>query len=80
MGDWTLEATVQLTVGRGLPVQRKDTTPIDGTAAFVRRHGAEGERAGIWQEVRGAWLQITGATALQQEALLKELTVTTPSH
>ena len=80
VGDWTLEATVQLTVGKGLPVQLKDTTPIDGTSAFLRRHGAEGERAGIWQEIRGAWLQITGATALQQEALLKDLTVTAPSH
>ena len=79
MGDWTLEATVQLSVGKGLPVQLKDTTPIDGKSAFLRRHGAEGERAGIWSDVSGAWLQITGATALQQETLLKELTVTTPS-
>jgi hypothetical protein len=71
---------VQLTVGKGLPVQLKGTTPIEGKSAFLRRHGAEGERAGIWQEVRGAWLQITGATALQQEALLKALTVTPPSH
>ena len=80
MGDWTLEATVQLTVGKGVPIQLKGTVPIDGHAAALRRQGAEGERAGIWQRVRGAWLQITGATTLQQEALLNKLTVTTPAH
>ncbi|HME02407.1 MAG TPA: hypothetical protein VKG38_05185 [Solirubrobacteraceae bacterium] len=79
VGDWTLEATVQLTVGKGIPIQLKGTAPTDGHAALLRRDGAEGERAGIWQEVGGAWLQITGATALQQEALLKDLTVTTPA-
>jgi hypothetical protein len=80
MGDWTLEATVQLTVGKGVPIQLQGTAPIDGHAAVLRRQDAEGERAGIWQKVGGAWLQITGATALQQESLLKALTVTAPAH
>jgi len=80
MGDWTLEATVRLAVGKGLPSQLDGTTPIDGQAAVLRREGAEGERAGIWKKVGGAWLEITGATTLQQETLLNDLTVTAPSH
>jgi hypothetical protein len=80
MGDWTLEATVQLTAGKGLPAQLQGTTPIDGLTAFRRRQGAAGEDAGIWQKVGGAWLQITGATTLQQEALLEDLTVSAPAH
>jgi hypothetical protein len=80
IGDWMLEATVQLTVGKGLPIQLTGTTPIDGHRALLRRQDAEGERAGIWQKVGGAWLQITGATARQQEALLKQLTITAPAH
>jgi hypothetical protein len=80
MGDWTLEATVQITAGKGLPAQLQGTTPIDGLTAFRRRQGAAGEDGGIWQKVGGAWLQITGATTSQQEALLKDLTVSAPAH
>ncbi len=80
MGDWALEATVQLTAGKGLPAQLRGTVPIDGRAAVRRREGAAGEDAGIWQKVGGAWLQVTGATGPQQEALRKDLTVSAPAH
>jgi len=81
MGDWTLEATVELTVGKGLPAQLQFTAPIDAHAAALTRRGAEGEAAeGDWQKLRGAWLQITGATNRQRQALLEQLDITAPAH
>jgi hypothetical protein len=80
MGDWTLEATVRITAGKGLPAQLQGTMPIDGQVPFRRRRGATGEDAGIWRKLGGAWLQITGATTPQQEALLKDLAVSAPAH
>jgi hypothetical protein len=80
MGDWTLQATVMLAVGRGLPAQLQGRAPIDGQAGAVRRRGAQDEGAGIWQKVGGAWLRVTGATTVQEETLLNELTVTSPAR
>lgn len=80
MGDRSLEATMELVVGKGLPIQLNGTAPIDGIngqQALLRREDSNDERTGIWQRIGSAWLHITGATTAQQEALLKRLKLTT---
>ncbi len=79
MGDWTLEATLQLAVGRGLPSQLAGTTLLGARAGRVVRRGSQGGGT-TWQQVGGAWLAVTGATVGRQEALLRALTVTAPAR
>jgi hypothetical protein len=78
LDHWTLQASLRIAVGRGLPVDLSGATPNPRDPRILRSPAADGGHGGVWMRAGGAWLHITGATALQQEALLAQLIVSAP--